>query len=332
MTETTDATGRDVAAMKALITGGAGFIGSHLAETLVRERHEVVVLDNFSGGDLANCRELLCYDNFRLVRGDVRDHELVRRLTTAVDMVYHLAAQIHVDRSIVEPRETFDVNLNGTFNILEAARANDVKKVVHASSSEVYGGYEEIPISEKHPLNPYSPYGASKAAADRLCFSYFKTYGLKVVIIRSFNTYGPRQRSYGYGGVIPIFVRRVTSGFPPIIYGDGQQTRDYIYIKDAIAAYKIIAEKDLPGKTVNVGTGREISINELATKVIDLCGMSGRLKPIHVAPRPGEVRRLCADISFARQLSFEPEYDIDTGLREYVEWCKTYGFERFSAQ
>ena len=315
-----------------LITGGGGFIGSHLAEKFINEGHRVKVLDNFSTGNLNNIRALFNYKNFRLIYGDVRDKETLRKITQDIDIIFHLAALTNVDQSIVDPQTTYEVNTLGTLNILNIALENYTDQVIVASSSEVYGTAQYIPMDEKHPLCPASPYAASKVAADRLCFSYYNTYKMNVTIIRNFNTFGPRQRSIGYGGVMPIFIRRVLQGMPPIIYGDGKQTRDYIYIKDVVGAYdKIFNGYDsLAGKAINFGSGKEVLIIDLANMIIDLCG--NNLNVVHVAPRPGEVERLCADTSKAREeLGFELEYDLEKGLSEYIDWHKKGKYEEWRA-
>jgi len=317
-----------------LITGGAGFIGSHLTEEYVKKGHTVKVLDDFSSGTVNNIRGLFNYKNFKLIRGDVRNKEVVGKAIEGVDIVLHLAAQIHVDKSIIAPRYTFEANTFGTLNVLDSALENDVELVIYASSSEVYGSAQYVPMDEKHPLNPASPYAASKAAADRLCFAYYNTYKLPVVIVRCFNTYGPRQSDTGYAAAIPKFIRRVMQGLPPVIYGDGKQTRDYMYIKDAVKAYDLVLNsyENLLGKAINFGTSQEVSINELANKIISLFGRKGKIKPIHVAPRPGEVKRLYADISFAKkELGFEPDYDITKGLKEFIKWYKEGRYEEWLA-
>ena len=232
--------------MKLLITGGAGFIGSHLCDKYVGEGHTVVCLDNFMSGDLMNIRHLLDYRNFKLVRGDVRDFDFLEKTMRDVDIVFHLAAQIHVDRSYIEPRLTYDINVIGTQNVLEVARLYDATRVIHASTSEIYGSAQYVPIDEVHPLNAPHPYGASKIAADRMCYAYIHTFGLNISIMRLFNVFGPRQKDVGYGGVISIFTRRVLNNIPPIIYGDGKQTRDYTYITDAVNAYDAALKYDEP--------------------------------------------------------------------------------------
>jgi UDP-glucose 4-epimerase len=317
--------------MRILITGGAGFIGSHLSEKYTLEGHTVLCLDNFMNSDLGNIRGLLNYKNFKLINGDVRDFDLLEKIVGDVDVVIHLAAQIHVDRSILEPKLTYDVNIFGTLNILELARRYDINKVIHTSTSEVYGSAQHVPMDENHPLDAPHPYGASKVAADRMCNAYIQTYGVNVCVMRPFNTFGPRQKDTGYGGVISIFVKRSLNGTPPIIYGDGMQTRDYTYVKDLVRAYDMILKYKKPMREpINFGTGKEIRIIDLAHKIIELCGKKGRIKPVHVAPRPGEVGRLVADYSRAKKLlGWEPKYTLNEGLTEFINWYKNYKFEEW---
>jgi UDP-glucose 4-epimerase len=315
-----------------LITGGAGFIGSHIAEDLVKNGYSVKIIDDFSTGNVNNIMELFRHRNFKMIRGSITNKELVSEASSNVDIVLHLAAQVHVDRSIIEPRRTFEVNTIGTLNVLDAALENDVKLVVYASSSEVYGSAKQIPMTEDHPLNPSSPYAASKAAADRLCFSYYNTYKLPVVIVRCFNTYGPRQRDVGYAAAIPKFIRKVQANLAPVIYGDGKQTRDYMYVKDTVNAYKLVLKsyERVLGKAINFGTGREITVEDLAGMILKLNG--NHLAPIHVAERPGEVKRLCADITLAKtELGFTPKYTIEQGLAEFFKWYSEGRYEEWIA-
>ena len=315
--------------MKLLITGGAGFIGSSLCEKYVKEGHTVICMDNFLSGSLTNIKHLLDFQNFKLVKGDIRNSDLLDRVVKDVDFIFNLAAQIHVDRSYVEPKLTFDINIMGTQNVLEMARLYDVKKIIHASTSEVYGSAMNVPIDETHPLNAPHPYGASKIAADRLCYAYAKTYGLNVVIPRMFNVYGPRQKSVGYGGVISIFTRRVLSNFPPVVYGDGSQTRDYTHIDDVVRAYDLLFKynKKLP-EPINFGSGKEISILDLANLIIELSGKKGSLKPVNVSPRIGEVDRLIANAGKANEiLEWTPKIGIKEGLNTFIQQYKYFGSE-----
>jgi UDP-glucose 4-epimerase len=316
--------------MKILITGAAGFLGSHLSEKYVSEGDIVYGIDNLLTGNLNNIRTLLHRKNFKFIHDDVRNQSLYPKLPTDLDAVIHLAAQIHVDKSIVNPAETFDVNVTGTMNVLEYARMNDIKKILFASTSEVYGSAKYVPMDEEHPLAAQHPYGVSKIAADRLCYTYNETYDLGIDIIRCFNFFGPRQKDAGYGGVIAIFINRVLQNKPPIIYGDGTQSRDYMYVSDAVKAYdKVLKSKGNPGKYgINFGTGTENSVNEIADLVIKHCGADQSLKPIHIDARPTEVQRLFADISKAKSsLNFEPEIGFDQGVSMLIEWYKNYKSE-----
>lgn len=315
--------------MKILITGGAGFVGSHLCKKYVEKGDTVLCLDNFLNGNLTNIRQLLTHHNFKLINGDIRDHDLLEKLMRDVDAVFHLAAQIHVDRSIIEPRLTYDINVLGTQNVLEVARISDVEKVIHASTSEVYGSARYAPMDEAHPLDAPHPYGASKIAADRMCFAYIETYGMNICIMRPFNLYGPRQKDSGYGGAISIFTKRVISGMPPIIYGDGLQTRDYTYIDDIVKAYDLLLNYPEPiREPVNFGTGTDISILDLAKRIIDLCGED--MTPVHIEGRPGEVSRLIADNSRARALGWRPEVSIDEGLSKFIDWFRNFRSEEWA--
>jgi UDP-glucose 4-epimerase len=315
--------------MKILVTGGAGFVGSHLCDRYTKKGDTIICLDNFMNGNLINIRHLLNYRNFKLINGDVRDYDLLEKIMRDVDAVYHLAAQIHVDRSIIEPKLTYEINVLGTLNILEIARIYDVEKIIHASTSEVYGSSQYAPMNENHPLDASHPYGASKIAADRMCLAYIKTYGMNICIMRPFNLYGPHQKDSGYGGAISIFIKRVLNNMPPIIFGDGTQSRDYTYIDDIVEAYDIILNyKHVLTEPINFGTGKEISINQLASEIINIFGKD--IEPVHVDARPGEVQRLIADISKAKKIGWEPRYSIHQGLEKLVDWYSNYRSEEWA--
>jgi len=318
--------------MRILVTGGAGFIGSYLCEQLVKEDYTVICLDNFFNGNLVNIRHLLNYKHFKLINGDIRDFDLLEKIMPGVDAICHLAAQIHVDRSIIEPKLTYDVNVLGTQNILEAARMYDVDKIIHVSTSEVYGTAEYVPMDEAHPLNALHPYGASKIAADRMCHAYAQTYKMNISVVRPFNAFGPKQKDTGYGGVISIFMKRIMDGLPPIIYGDGTQTRDYTYVADVVDALDMILKyPGLLATPVNLGTGREIRIIDLANKLIDMCDQKGRIKPVFVEPRPGEVQRLISDNAKIKQLvGWSPKHSLEEGLTKLVDWYKNYKSEEWT--
>ncbi len=316
--------------MKILITGAAGFLGSYLSEKYVNEGHIVYGIDNLLNGNLNNVRTLLHRKNFKFIHDDVRNKGIYSKLPTDLDAIFHLAAQIHVDRSIVNPQETFDINVTGTMNVLEFARMNDVNKILFASTSEVYGSAKYVPMDEDHPLAAQHPYGVSKIAADRLCYTYNETYDLGIDIIRCFNFFGPRQKDSGYGGVIAIFINRILQNKPPIIYGDGNQTRDYMYVDDAVNAYdKVLRSNDNPGKFgINFGTGTEKSVNDIAELILKYSGNEKKLKPIHVDARPTEVQRLFADISKAKtSLNFVANIEFEQGISLLMDWYKNYKSE-----
>jgi UDP-glucose 4-epimerase len=296
---------------KILITGAAGFIGSYLFKDLSKKGYNVIGLDNFDHP---------CGAKIKCIKGDVRDFDLVDRLVKKVDIVYHLAAQINVDRSYKQKRLTFDTNVNGTKNILEACRKYS-KKMIFASTSEVYGTAKNKLISENHPLNPQSPYALSKKIAEDLCKKYVTEYGVQVIILRNFNTYGPYQNMNFYGAVIPVFLKRVLNNQQPEVYLPGTQTRDFMYIEDAIRAYNLAARKAPIGEPINFGTGKETSIFKLAKIIIKLAG--SRLNPTYIKGRPNEVMRLRADISKAKKLGFKPKVSLLEGLKRYKKWLKS---------
>jgi UDP-glucose 4-epimerase len=317
--------------MKILITGAAGFLGSHLCEKYVREGHIVFGLDNLMNGNINNIRTLLHRKNFKFIHDDIRRDDVYSKLPSDLDVIMHLAAQIHVDRSIINLAETFDINVGGTLKILEFSRMNDISKILYASTSEVYGSAAYVPMDENHPLAAKHPYGVSKIAADRLCYTYNESYDLGIDILRCFNFFGPRQKDTGYGGVIAIFINRVLQNKPPIIYGNGEQTRDYMYIQDAVKAYDLVLQAEgNPGKNgLNFGSGNEISVNNIAASIIKHASLpSKNLKAIHVESRPVEVERLCVDISKAKELlGFKPSVDFETGVKLLIDWYKNYKSE-----
>jgi len=297
---------------KILITGSAGFIGSHLYAKLKNDGHEVVGIDNWFHA----CNHPITTE---VKRGDILNIELIDGLVKWSDTVFHLAAQIHVDRSILYPYETAEINIIGTLNILEAVRKYN-KQMVFASSSEIYGSSQEEFMNERHPLDAQSPYAASKVAGDRLCKSYNDTYKSKVAILRNFNTFGPYQADTSYGGVIAIFVKNALLGKPLNIFGSGEQERDYMSVLDAIKGYELCVEKELWGKPINISTGKTIKIKTLAEIIKNITKSKSEI--VNVEPRAGEVQRLCGDNSFARSLGFVSETDFERDLNEYINWYK----------
>jgi len=307
---------------RVLITGGAGFIGSHLVDAVaLSEDVEITVLDNLSRGRLDNLRRHLGRQGFRLVRGDVRDRRVVEDLVRESDYVFHLAALVSVQESTRNPKLTNDVNVGGTLNVLEAAMNGDVRRIVYASSCAVYGDPQRLPLPEDCPARPISPYGASKLAAEAYCISFHEAYGLKTVALRFFNVYGPRQTGGPYSGVISIFMRRALSGEPLIIYGDGRQTRDFVYVGDVVEACLLAAVRDSAvGQVINVGTGVETSVLDLAGIIR---GLVGDVPVRHGPPLRGDIRRSVADITKARRmLGYNPRTNLSRGILETLEWFK----------
>lgn len=305
-----------MAGEKVVVTGGAGFIGSHVAEELVRRGYQVSILDDLSTGKKKNIEPLLREEKAEFILGSVTDRPLLEQLFAGVGHVFHLAAIPGVPRSIISPETTHEVNATGTLNVLLAARNNSVKKVVYASTAAVYGDNPSLPHTEDMLPNPQSPYAVSKLAGEYYCTVFHRIYGLSTVSLRYFNVYGPRQDvGSDYAAVIPQFISRVFQGHPPIVYGDGEQTRDFTFVPDAVAANILAAERGMTG-AYNIGCGERISINQLAELTIRLVGND--VSPIHEAPRPGEIRHSLADISRARAFGFEPRYSLTEGLTEII--------------
>jgi UDP-glucose 4-epimerase len=301
---------------KILVTGGAGFIGSHLGDRLVKEGYEVVVLDNFFSGKIENLKHHLGSGMFYLVKGDVRSSDNVKEAIRNVDAVFHLAAIVSVPLSIEKPLLVNDVNVGGTLNLLEASLKADVKRFIYTSSSAVYGEVNHLPIDERCPADPISPYAVSKLAAEYYCKVFYENYGLNTLCLRYFNVYGPRQAKNSYSGVITLFIDRLKQRKPPIIYGDGLQTRDFVHVRDIIEANMLALNFQQGfGEVINVGNGKPTTINQLAEVLLELSGRS-ELKPKYVAPRKGDIRNSCADISKAKTaLGYEPKVTLKNGLR-----------------
>lgn len=303
---------------KVVVTGGAGFIGSHLAEELAKN-NEVIIIDNLSTGKIGNIQHLLELDNVSFIKGDVRDLELLKKSFENADYVFHQAAIPSVPRSIKDPISTNEVNVNGTLNVLIAARDCDVKKVVYASSSSVYGDSPTLPKKESMLPNPLSPYAVSKLTGEYYCKVFSILYGLKTICLRYFNVYGPRQDpSSQYAAVIPKFISRILNNKPPIIYGDGKQTRDFTFVKDVVYANILAAETQAQG-IFNIATGKRISIHDLAHKIMNIIGK--HLNIIYDKPRPGDIRDSLADISKAiAKINYKPKYSLDKGLEVTIKW------------
>ena len=306
--------------MRVLVTGGAGFIGSHLVDVLMARGYAVTVLDNLSTGSRDNLKAHLANPNFRFIEGDIRDGAAVKRALSGAEAVVHEAAMISVPLSIEDPALAHEVNVEGTLSLLRASLDVGVRRFVYASSSGVYGEASHLPIAEDAPLNPLSPYASSKLAAEESCRIFFELEGLPTVCLRYFNVYGPRQTAGEYAGVMVRFSERLQKDQPPIIYGDGQQTRDFVYVDDAVEATVSALERDgVAGEVVNIGTGKATSINELCELFLRLTGKV-HLKPLREPPRIGDIRHSQADISKARKLlGFKPKVQLELGVKKLLE-------------
>jgi UDP-glucose 4-epimerase len=300
----------------ALVTGGAGFIGSNLVDLLRHRGHTVTVIDDLSSGYRANLRP-----DVRFVEGDIRDETAIEAAVAGADVVFHLAASVGNKRSIDHPINDADINVLGTLKVLEACRRRGVRKLVFSSSAGIFGELKSLPIREDHPAEPDSPYGASKLAAEKLCLVYAKLHRMECACLRYFNVYGPNQRYDAYGNVIPIFVDAVRHQQPIVIFGDGEQTRDFVNVHDVVEAnYRAATTPGVCG-SFNIASGTRISINDLATLVSQTSGVERTVR--HVAPRPGDVRHSLADIGAARAaFGYVPRVTLHEGLPEYVNWAR----------
>ena len=295
-----------------VVTGGAGFIGSHIAWELVRE-NEVIVIDNLYTGKEENVPP-----GAKLVKADIRDYSAIAELISNADYIFHEAAQVSVVESIRDPVFTEEVNVLGTLNILKALLEGH-GKLIFASSAAVYGDNPNLPLRESERPRPLSPYGVTKVTGEEYLRVFHELYGLPVVALRYFNVFGPRQSANQYAGVISIFINRALKDEPLVIFGDGKQTRDFIYVKDVVKANLLVAEsRKANGRVFNVATGKQTTILELATKIIEITGATSSI--IFDKPRPGDIRHSLADISEIRNLGFEPEWSLEEGLKKTVEW------------
>jgi nucleoside-diphosphate-sugar epimerase len=304
--------------MRALITGGAGFIGSHLAFRLSEEGHEVRVLDNFSTGARSNLVGL--GETFDLVEGDIQSYERAHNAVQGCEVVFHQAALPSVPRSIQDPLTSHSVNVIGTLNLLLASRDSGVRRVVFASSSSIYGADRTLPKQEDRAPKPIAPYAVSKLAGEGFCRSFSEVYGLETVALRYFNVFGPGQDPLSqYAAVIPRFITALLDGEAPVVYGDGEQSRDFTYIDNVIEANVLAAEASgVSGRTFNIACGERISLNHLLGKLREIIGTT--VEAEYLESRPGDVRHSLADISQAEEhLGYEPAIDFDEGLRRTVE-------------
>ncbi|NPV27615.1 MAG: SDR family NAD(P)-dependent oxidoreductase [Firmicutes bacterium] len=305
-----------------LVTGAAGFIGSHLVEELARQGYKIKAFVRYNSRNQWGWLETLpCLKEIEVCTGDIRDYDSVRNAVCGVDIIFHLAALIGIPYSYVSPLAYIKTNVEGTYNILQAAREEGVKRVVHTSTSEVYGTARYVPIDEEHPLQAQSPYAASKIAADQLALSYHRSFGLPVVVVRPFNTFGPRQSARA---VIPTIITQVLAGNRTIRLGNLNPTRDFNYVRDTVAGIVAVglSEKAV-GQVVNIGSGREISIKDLVEQIENIVGreISIEQEDERIRPVDSEVGRLVCDNRRAYELAgWSLRYTLDEGLQETIEW------------
>jgi UDP-glucose 4-epimerase len=308
---------------RVLVTGGAGFIGSHLVESLVADGFAVRVLDNLSTGRRSNLKPVA--NRLTLIEGDVRDRETVDAAAQACDLIFHLAAVVSVPQTVDDPVATAAVNSTGTLHVLEAAHRKAVSRVVLASSCAVYGDNPELPLGEEERPRPLSPYALQKLTGEQYARLYYELYGLPTVCLRYFNVYGPRQDPTSpYSGVISIFMQKAVSGEAPVIYGDGGQSRDFVFVADVVRANRLAAAAaSAAGRVYNVGTGCSLTINQLWDKIAVMGKVA--LAPSYGPSRPGDIRNSQADPARAEiELGFKPAYTPEEGLGRTLQWYRQH--------
>lgn len=308
--------------MEILVTGGAGFQGSHLVQSLLADGHSVTVLSTSSKSATRNMQGFGTHERAAFIAGSVTDGEVVHRAVRDHHVVFHLAANINVDQSLSDPESFLETNVMGTFRVLEAVRRYR-NRLIHVSTCEVYGDGHDLQegdlLRENSELRPNSPYAASKAAADRLCYSYFRSFDLDVTIVRPFNIFGERQKAGRFGALIPRLVRQAMNGESLTIFGGGTATRDYLYVSDVIDAYKLVLQTtNLRGQAINFASGRDTCVTDIVEYIAN--HFNATIK--HEPARPGEVIRFPADITLAKSLGFDPQVDLWDGIDRYIEWAK----------
>ena len=304
--------------MTVLVTGGAGFIGRWVVKKLLEHGYKVIVVDNLSNGLKSNIEEFLGRKDFEFVKGDIKNADLINDLISRVSLCIHLAAQINVQESLNFPERAFENNISGTYNILESCRKQGIKIVI-VGTCMVYDTSSGAPINEEHKITPASPYAGSKIAAEEMALSYYHGFGLPVVIVRPFNTYGPYQKQNTEGGVVSIFINRFLEGDKLQIYGDGKQTRDLLYVEDCADFIVKSSNNDKAvGEVINAGTGKDVSINNLAELIC-----KGKMMIEHVPHHhpQAEIQKLVCDYSKAKKLlGWEPKTDINEGIEKTMKW------------
>ena len=306
--------------MKALVTGGAGFIGRWLVKRLLDEGHLVYAIDDFSNGRAENIEEFSSNELLRFVEGDIRDKTMLEELfRERYDIVYHLAAEINVQNSIDDPSQTIERDILGTFNILEHCKKQETR-VVFMSTCMVYDrSYDESGITEEHPTKPASPYAAAKLSGEALTLSYYHSYGLPTTVIRPFNTYGPFQKTNGEGGVVAIFIKQALKGKQLRIYGDGTQTRDLLYVEDCVDFIIKAGNNDLTlGQIINAGTGNDVAINDLALMIARTPELIKHVPHIH--PQAEIMKLKCNSSKAKKTLGWEPRFSLERGIEKTKEW------------
>jgi len=302
--------------MTILVTGGAGFIGSHIVEHF-QATHDVIILDTLRSGFRNNIAPFRA----RFIEGSVTDRDLVNDIMRGVDYVFHLAALVSVPESMERPEETVDINVQGTLRILEAARRQKVKNVVISSSAAIYGNNPTVPKLETMLPEPRSPYAITKLDDEYYAAMYAESFGQSAVCLRYFNVFGPRQNPRSqYAAAVPIFIDKCLRGEDLVIYGDGEQTRDFVYVKDIVAA-NVRASEAVTGGTYNIACGRSMTVNELAQTIITITGSTSRI--VYAPVRAGDVKHSLADTSRARAIGFTPGFALEAGLRDTIAWFKT---------
>jgi nucleoside-diphosphate-sugar epimerase len=304
---------------KYLVTGGAGFIGSHLVEELVKRGGAIRVLDNFLTGKRENIAHLL--DKIELIEGDIRDYEVCRRAVQGMDFILHQAALTSVPRSVEDPLLANEINIRGTLNLLLASKEEKVKRFVFASSSSVYGDDPHFPKREDNGGKPRSPYAVSKRVGEMYCQVFSQIYNVSTAVLRYFNIFGPRQDPFSqYAAVIPIFIAKMLRGEKPTIFGDGEQSRDFTYVANVVQANILAVEAgEISGEIFNIACGNKTTVNSLAEKINKL--LKKKITPLHVDPRPGDIRHSFADISKAKKmLNYKPFVPFEEGLKETIRW------------
>ena len=304
-----------------LVTGGAGFIGSHIVDRLINEGIKVRALDNFSTGEKNNLTQHKNNQTFQLIKGDIRNTKQVKKAVKGVDAVIHEAALVSVTRSIEDPQLSNEINVTGTTNILKACIDTNVKRFVYASSCAVYGDTEKLPLSENMTPNPLSPYATDKLTSEKNAKTFHDVYGLETVCLRYFNVYGPRQKHGPYSGVISIVINSLLKNKPPTIYGDGKQTRDFVNIKDVVEANMLaLSRQEAVGKVFNIATGKATSINSLIKTVQKIMNKT-TVNPVYAESRPGDIKHSYGNIANAQtHLGYIPKIRLEDGLTELIQW------------